>query len=187
MASPDRLCRHCELPLPDESSSWVREGFCCRGCKTVHGVLQAGGLDRYYALRDGAGVPVGELPDEHDLGWIEELRAAPSPRIEIDVQGMHCAGCVWVIEKLFERHGSGSLELNPTLGRAELLVGDDYDLEGFARDVEALGYRLGPVQPLDMFPHTAHVETVAVFDRVPQVDPLKRRMAERLRRDGPTD
>ena len=104
MASPDRLCRHCELPLPDESSSWVREGFCCRGCKTVHGVLQAGGLDRYYALRDGAGVPVGELPDEHDLGWIEELRAAPSPRIEIDVQGMHCAGCVWVIEKLFERH-----------------------------------------------------------------------------------
>ncbi|HJL29002.1 MAG TPA: heavy metal translocating P-type ATPase metal-binding domain-containing protein, partial [Polyangiaceae bacterium LLY-WYZ-15_(1-7)] len=144
MASPDRLCRHCELPLPDESSSWVREGFCCRGCKTVHGVLQAGGLDRYYALRDGAGVPVGELPDEHDLGWIEELRAAPSPRIEIDVQGMHCAGCVWVIEKLFERHGSGSLELNPTLGRAELLVGDDYDLEGFARDVEALGYRLGP-------------------------------------------
>ena len=64
------------------------------------------------------------------------------------------------------------------------------DVDSLARDaarLEGLGYRLGPVQPLDMFPHTAHVETVAVFDRVPQVDPLKRRMAERLRRDGPTD
>ena len=28
------------------------------------------------------------------------------------------------------------------------------------------GYRIGSVQPVDMFPHTAHIETVAVIDRV---------------------
>jgi 23S rRNA (uracil1939-C5)-methyltransferase len=30
----------------------------------------------------------------------------------------------------------------------------------------AAGYRIRSMQPVDMFPHTAHVETVAVFDRV---------------------
>jgi 23S rRNA (uracil1939-C5)-methyltransferase len=37
-----------------------------------------------------------------------------------------------------------------------------------ARDAKALvaaGYRLGPIQGFDLFPNTAHVETVAVFDR----------------------
>jgi 23S rRNA (uracil1939-C5)-methyltransferase len=37
-----------------------------------------------------------------------------------------------------------------------------------ARDAKVLvaaGYRLGPIQGFDLFPNTAHVETVAVFDR----------------------
>ncbi|MBN2200323.1 23S rRNA (uracil(1939)-C(5))-methyltransferase RlmD [bacterium] len=38
-----------------------------------------------------------------------------------------------------------------------------------ARDAKTLcdrGYVLGPVQPVDLFPHTGHVEVVAVFNRV---------------------
>ena len=38
--------------------------------------------------------------------------------------------------------------------------------ETLARDlaaIAALGYRASPLQPVDMFPHTAHVETVAVL------------------------
>jgi len=40
--------------------------------------------------------------------------------------------------------------------------------EALARDladVPAAGYRIERIQPIDMFPHTAHVETVAVADR----------------------
>ena len=41
--------------------------------------------------------------------------------------------------------------------------------ETLARDAAKLvelGYTIGAVQPVDMFPHTAHIENVAVFDRI---------------------
>jgi 23S rRNA (uracil1939-C5)-methyltransferase len=40
--------------------------------------------------------------------------------------------------------------------------------EALARDLAAivgLRYRIRSLQPVDMFPHTAHVETVAVLTR----------------------
>jgi 23S rRNA (uracil1939-C5)-methyltransferase len=43
------------------------------------------------------------------------------------------------------------------------------DPETLARDLRAaisLGYRVGSVQPVDMFPHTPHIETVAVVKRL---------------------
>ena len=138
-------CRHCGLPLPDDADGdarWIAEGFCCRGCRAVHQVLQAGGLQRFYELRGRRGVPVGELRLDESRPWLEALQGAP--RCELDVQGMHCAGCVWLLEQVFERHGSGRIEINPGLGRAHLDLGEGFDLPGFVDDVESLGYRLGP-------------------------------------------
>jgi 23S rRNA (uracil1939-C5)-methyltransferase len=40
--------------------------------------------------------------------------------------------------------------------------------EALARDLAAIarhGYDVAPLQPVDMFPHTAHVETVALLTR----------------------
>ena len=43
-------------------------------------------------------------------------------------------------------------------------------LETLARDLEYLqknsGYRVKRIQPVDMFPHTQHVETVVLMSRV---------------------
>lgn len=44
------------------------------------------------------------------------------------------------------------------------------DPDGLARDlsrISPLGYRVDSLQPVDMFPHTAHIETVAVLSRSP--------------------
>jgi 23S rRNA (uracil1939-C5)-methyltransferase len=51
---------------------------------------------------------------------------------------------------------------------APRLVYASCDVATLARDaarVVAAGYRLSHVEAFDMFPNTAHVETLAVFDR----------------------
>jgi 23S rRNA (uracil1939-C5)-methyltransferase len=48
--------------------------------------------------------------------------------------------------------------------------------EALAEDLEVLtqsGYRIQEIQPVDMFPHTAHIETVTLLERIP--DPQKKR------------
>lgn len=57
------------------------------------------------------------------------------------------------------------------IGRAkpERIVYVSCNPETFASDITELvpfGYELQKVQPVDMFPHTPHVETVALLTRI---------------------
>jgi 23S rRNA (uracil1939-C5)-methyltransferase len=45
-------------------------------------------------------------------------------------------------------------------------------LAGNAAELDGLGYRLTRIAPVDMFPHTHHIETVALFERRPEADAL---------------
>ena len=58
-----------------------------------------------------------------------------------------------------------------------------------ARDLSRLtplGYRLTEILPVDMFPHTSHLETITVLERtVRREDPTARRLFERLRASKP--
>jgi P-type Cu2+ transporter len=137
-------CAHCLQPIPRGRE----DGYCCRGCKAVAGLLRTARLERYYELRRGPGVPVTELPERaEDRKWVEpiqnKIRASEGPvHVALDVQGVHCTACVWLIETLFERRERGRIELNPALGRAELVVDRDFPLEAFIDDVESFGYRV---------------------------------------------
>jgi Cu2+-exporting ATPase len=115
----------------------------------VHALLHDTGLARYYALRRGPGAPPPELrPDA--LAWLAQVPATPSGgaarRRTLDVQGIHCAACVWVLQELFRRHaGAISLTINPGVGRAEILWNDDASpLTEWLREGERFGYRFGP-------------------------------------------
>ena len=121
----------------------------------MHGILTKAGLTRYYDLRRGPGLPPADLESRRiDHKWlelIEEGRAQQSgvTRIELDIQGIHCAACIWLIEELFRRHGgsrAGILSINPALGRLELRVSPDFPLSDWVDSVEELGYLLGPAR-----------------------------------------
>jgi Cu2+-exporting ATPase len=127
--------------------------YCCRGCRAVHGILTKAGLTRYYDLRRGPGLPPADLEtrriDHKWLELIEEERATEDSvrRVELDIQGIHCAACVWLIEELFRRHGGarmGVMSINPALGRVDLRISPDFALADWVDSVEDLGYLLGP-------------------------------------------
>ncbi|MBX7195900.1 MAG: heavy metal translocating P-type ATPase metal-binding domain-containing protein [Sandaracinaceae bacterium] len=140
------LCAHCGQPLGNSS-----DAYCCHGCRAVASLLKSASLDRYYALRHGAGMRP-TLVDEarRDRLWLGPIRqdlekAEGVCRFALDVQGMHCAGCVWVMEELFRREGGGeSILVNPALGRCEIAARKGFDVTRFVENVERLGYLMGP-------------------------------------------
>lgn len=151
MAIPERViacapstCLHCSAPLTAADV----DGFCCIGCAEVHRLLKEAGLDRFYALGGGEGHPVVQGAPDHK--WLEPIARRLEAKtgletITLDVQGVHCAACVWLIEKLFTRNnGALRVIVNPAVGTVELTVEPTFPLAAFIADVEAFGYRFGP-------------------------------------------
>jgi Cu2+-exporting ATPase len=125
--------------------------FCCSGCAAVYDLLRHEGLDHYYELRRGRGVPVAEpRAGRRDHKWLEpveeRLRASHEhARVTLDVQGLHCVGCVWLLEELFARAPGGErIEVNPALGRIDMVVRPDFALRDLVAGIERFGYLLGP-------------------------------------------
>jgi len=144
-------CVHCGLGLGQGHRA--EDGpFCCHGCRTVYELIHSEGLDRFYDLKQCAITPPGNLRPE-TFAWLEPLvNASPAlpgssvRRLQLDIQGVHCAACVWLLEQLFARHGAGrQLRINPALGTVDLAWDTDAgDLRDFLADVERFGYRCGP-------------------------------------------
>ena len=150
-------CVHCALPLPQGQPFGV---FCCPGCRVVHALLADSGLERFYDLGGGRGRPIGASPRASDRAWIEDLETAAGRsgvgpttqlRASIDVQGVHCAACVWLLQEVWRRViGGRSFELNPSLGRAEIRYdANSGALAAFVAQAESFGYRVGPAGKRD--------------------------------------
>jgi Cu2+-exporting ATPase len=140
-------------------------GFCCAGCAYVFRLVSEGGLDRYYRLKDKVIAPAGSgLFQPRDFGWLEEMQrkaegtatragvGAPGyQRLEmvLDLQGISCVGCVWLIEKLFAREpGARRIEIDAQLGRIRLTwESGEFAAPRFARTLQSFNYFLGPPGP----------------------------------------
>ncbi len=146
-------CKHC--------AGETRGGaeFCCEGCHHVYDLLRGQGLDRYYALRSGPGLAVADPPRAAgDAAWMAAAlqgvdAAAGLGRLELDVEGIHCTGCVWLIQEIFRRmQVEGQVIVNPALGSLVLSVTGSFPLQAFAEQLRGVGYRLGPHRKDDRRP-----------------------------------
>lgn len=104
-------CFHCGLPVDGEARvrATVAGGerdFCCIGCKSVCEAIHAAGLEGFYR-RTPEGEPLGpppELPKNlafFDLDAVQEEFVDTTRcerEINLLVEGIHCAACVWLIE-----------------------------------------------------------------------------------------
>jgi Cu2+-exporting ATPase len=145
------LCLHCGGDL---GSVWQPESgpFCCRGCESVYHLIHDSGLARYYELRQGRQAPAATVRSD-SFAWLDRLLeeqgrtgSGPPLRLSLDIQGVHCAACIWLLEELFRREEGGlDLRINPTLGKVDLAWdASGGDLRHYLAEVERFGYRLGP-------------------------------------------
>ncbi|MBS0632603.1 MAG: heavy metal translocating P-type ATPase metal-binding domain-containing protein [Verrucomicrobia bacterium] len=142
-------CRHCGVPLTDAATQ--DSGFCCAGCSYVYRLVHEQGLDGYYKMRDGVTAPVTPTVFQpRDYAWLAALQtaaeAADQTELTLEVQGISCAGCVWLIESLFDRQpGALRIETDATLGRMQLRwTKGAFDAPAFARVLQSFGYLVGP-------------------------------------------
>jgi Cu2+-exporting ATPase len=144
-------CRHCEAEIT--AGPAAAAGFCCRGCEAAYGLIRKLGLERYYARRRLD--PHGRLlkPDEEaeaaDVSAFVTTDESGENALNLMVDGLHCAACVWLIESVLSRQPQVShARLNMTTRRLVLKWrGDKAVANGLVRLVSSLGYRLVPFDP----------------------------------------
>ena len=136
-------------------------GFCCAGCSYVFRLVHEHGLASYYNIKDDVTAPADSVVFQpRDFTWLEtaqrdsECRAgspAPTapisiPELPLSIQGISCAGCVWLIERLFQQQpGARDIEVNAPLGQLRLRwIPGEFSAADFARKLQAFGYLLGP-------------------------------------------
>jgi len=143
-------CLHCKSPIEDAHAP---AGYCCAGCSAVARLLQDQGLTRYYALQGSSGVGPSQVAARtSDLAWLEAPLAAAVAgahngvcRLDVDVQGIRCSACVWLLRELFMRQ-DGALDavVNPGVGRVALSFSPGTPVAQYLTALEGFGYRAGP-------------------------------------------
>jgi len=150
-STPKPVCRHCGAPLLD--ARMVDSGFCCAGCSYVFRLVHDHGLAGYYRIKDEVTAPADNaLFQPRDYAWLDTLqaeaeRAAPGvPDLFLDVQGISCAGCVWLIERIFQQlPGARDINVNAQYGTMRLRwTRGEFSAAEFARKLQGFGYLAGP-------------------------------------------
>jgi Cu2+-exporting ATPase len=150
-------CDHCGLPVPAGLVEPEAEHqFCCNGCKMVFEAIRGCGLDRYYAIKDDLddtsvqGRTTGKQYEEFDDGAFADLYVRPAGEnlhsIELYLESVHCAACVWLIERLGQVV-KGVIQTRLDYGRSLARIVWDPEvvkLSTIARTLDSLGYPCHP-------------------------------------------
>ncbi|MGM0593105.1 MAG: heavy metal translocating P-type ATPase [Pseudomonadota bacterium] len=155
-------CFHCGLPVPPEEPFTEEidgkpRAFCCLGCQSVCRVIYDAGLEGFYQ-RTPDGTLLGPPPEPpkdvglYDLDEVQEefVRDLGQEReIHLLVEGIHCAACVWLIERTLSRI-PGVLRAQVNLSGKRLLLRWDnrqVQLSTIIQRLGEIGYTSVPFDP----------------------------------------
>ncbi|MDF1840162.1 MAG: heavy metal translocating P-type ATPase [Rubripirellula sp.] len=152
-------CAHCGLPAPRPRAGQT-ESFCCHGCRGAWELIRTWGLEEYYQLRDSPGEEIDEeatrnwddLDDPRLLGRsaplaVETDSRTPLLRSTLAISGIHCAACLWLIERAPERiAGWHSSQVNMHQRTVELTFDPTtIRLSEIGRWLHRVGYSVEPL------------------------------------------
>lgn len=154
-------CAHCGAAVAQGLiDAGASEQFCCGGCKAARSLISSCGLGSYYSIVTSAGevasrpeaVSVDRAYAEFDDESFQGAHVATLPdgkrRISLALSGIHCAGCLWLLEKL-PRMVPGVVEARVSIRHGELGVLWDpreVRLSAVAGTLSRLGYSPRPVR-----------------------------------------
>ncbi|NWF38544.1 heavy metal translocating P-type ATPase [Mariprofundus sp. NF] len=153
-------CFHCGLPVSEHSGCEVeingeKHSFCCVGCLTVCQVIHESGLDAFYSrlnYQSAEEPPPEQVADleQYDLPELQSefVRDFGEGRKQAHllVEGIHCAACVWLIEKgLAAMPGIDLAEVNLAHQRLNLRWdSNNVKLSAIMVRLGSLGYAAAP-------------------------------------------
>lgn len=144
-------CRHCGEPCGAETVTDEGHSFCCTGCQMVYRILRDNGLDDFYAISEKPGFALARR-EKADFGYLDDpetrdrlllFRQGNTARVMFRLPQIHCASCVWLLEKLYRLH-PGIVQSRVQFNRRELSVVfrlDQLSLRGLVELLDRIGYR----------------------------------------------
>ncbi|WPL16311.1 Copper-exporting P-type ATPase A [Thiorhodovibrio winogradskyi] len=161
-ASQASGCFHCGLPITQPTTVRAQVGggerlFCCQGCAAVCRAIYDAGLEGFYQRTPDGDIfgPPPELPRQLEFYDLDEVQqefgdiSSDEREMQLAVEGIHCAACVWLIENgLAAMPGVSEARVNLT-GRRLRLRWDNsrLRLSRILRRLGELGYAAVPFDP----------------------------------------
>lgn len=155
-------CFHCGLEVPREADfsaeiEGMNRQFCCNGCMSVCRSIFGAGLGGFYnRIAQGETLePPPEVSGDTRIYDMEEVVAgclAESGNLKavsLLVEGIHCAACVWLIEKtLHSLEGIRTADVNLTTRRLKVCWDSRIvRLSGIMDRLASVGYSAVPYNP----------------------------------------
>lgn len=138
-----RTCAHCG----DDLRGAGEAAFCCAGCASAHAIIGGAGLGTFYRRLEDARAH-RPVPLEVDLAGYARSSGTGEAVLELLIDGLDCAACVWLIESLLARNPA-VLRARVSLSTRRLSLrwrGPAEDANVHASLVAALGFRLAPYE-----------------------------------------
>lgn len=138
-----RACVHCGETIRGAGDA----AFCCAGCASAHAIIGAAGLGSFYRRLEDTRA---HKPVPLDIDFSTYARQAGPDEAELDllIDGLDCAACVWLIESLLARNPA-VLRARVSLSTRRLSLrwrGATTDANNHAGLAAALGFRLAPYE-----------------------------------------
>ncbi|MEM9410311.1 MAG: heavy metal translocating P-type ATPase [Planctomycetota bacterium] len=155
------MCAHCGLPVP---SGLVAEGcsetFCCVGCKGAYQLIKKSGFGSFYLMpgtqnhsfslkdRNNSSSRFIEFDSDLFLNKFATVNDNAPHQIKLAVDGIHCAACIWLLEKL-PNIVPGVLKSRANWSRGTIHIvwyQDQIQLSEIALRIFQLGYTPHPIR-----------------------------------------
>lgn len=157
-------CDHCLLEFPEKEAIYdeidgEKKVFCCNGCRGIYKLIHEEGLDRFYEDRTwkDAGIRSSALKREIDIkpfaGHVRDVKVSSQKEVDIFIEGIRCASCVWLNEKILSRtEGIEYARVNYATHRARIRWNPEViGLDRILKRIISIGYNPRPYSESEQF------------------------------------